>query len=89
MEHLHTRSPPRAHLEWVDIMHTKRTAEDNDAGARESAAAEERRLWLLIADPQTPPTERMTAYASWLRITAMLRELGPAPGSPQRPDGPA
>lgn len=89
MEHLHTRSPPAAHLEWVDVIHTNRTAQDTDAGARKSAAAEERRLWLLIADPQTPPTERVKAYAGWLRTTAMLRELGPAPESPQRPGSPA
>lgn len=70
-------------------MDTNRTAQDTDAGAREAAAAEERRLWLLIADPQTPPTERVKAYAGWLRISGILRELGPAPEAPKGLGSPA
>ncbi|NKE64952.1 hypothetical protein RAMLITH_03895 [Ramlibacter sp. RBP-2] len=66
-------------------MDTSRSAQDTDAGALEAAAAEEQRLWLLIADPHTPPTERVKAYAGWLRITGVLRELGAAPEYPKRP----
>lgn len=70
-------------------MDAKQTAHDSDVGAREAAAAEEQRLWLLITDPRATPTERVKAYASWLRITGTLRELGPAPESPERPGSPA
>lgn len=89
MQHLHTRSPPTAHLDWVNAMDAKQTAHDTDVGGREAAAAEEQRLWRLITDSRAAPTERVKAYASWLRITGTLRELGPAPASPKRPGSPA
>lgn len=89
MDHLHTLNRSTAHLEWVDAMDARQTAHDTDAGGREAAAAEEQRLWLLITDPRATPTERVKAYASWLRITGALREPGPAPESPKRPGSPA
>lgn len=85
MDHLHMRRPSTAHLEWVDAMDGKQTAHGTDPEGREAAAAEEQRLWLLITDPRATPTERVTAYASWLRVTGTLRQLGSAPASPKRP----
>lgn len=64
-------------------MDTKQTAQGADAAARE-AAAEEQRLWLLISDPGTPPTDRVKAYASWLEATRTSKELGAAPETGQR-----
>jgi hypothetical protein len=58
------------------------------AAPSESAAAEERRLWQLISDPQAQPIDRLKAYVRWLEIGRASRQHGDAPAPPEGPDGP-
>lgn len=69
-------------------MDTKQTPQGPDMAAREAAAAEEQRLWLLISDPGTPPTERVKAYVTWLQVTRTLKELGVPPAGRKPPRTP-
>lgn len=69
-------------------MDARQTPQDTRVEPSESAAAEERRLWQLISDPQAHPTDRVKAYARWLEIGLASKQLGTAPAAPRGSDPP-